>query len=427
VGTEADRKKTEAHNATYPDRHENAKILNANVTEWLLGTVKIPDDGVTRRPDTFSVYARYMRCLLAPNYTVFSNTASQNKWIEDHCKDPSSSHYVVSLESPHNEIHLSVGGFYQKGNYNASPIRGANGDMGDNQTAGFDPIFFFHHCFIDYIFSLWQRLHNRTKRGDLTIIKDYPGTFIENLGQPPNFPLGIHIDMSTPLYPFKNPSGRYYTSEDATDLNEFGIAYGIGSFNAIIPEVFDRARSPFDIISPQLSDPMILAGSNPNLNGVNPFSHIIRVRDISRNQYKGSFVIRLYARLHDGKEVEVGREPVLSRWNIDGCRNCQNHLKVTMYVPIDAPALELLKGPVGLTGQKAEINWVVKIQTHDKLYEFPNAGPDEDRAGEMIERPKVGYMRPKVDYMYSPSGSMDQTAPITPTLSKFPWRFCNIQ
>jgi len=289
----------------------------------------------------------------------------------------------------------------------------------------FDPIFFFHHSFIDYTFSVWQRLHNRMKRGDLTIIKDYPGTFLEKLGQTPNFPPGTHLDMTTPLYPFKNPSGRHYTSEDATDLDELGIAYGIGSLNSLIPKGFDPARSPFDIISPQLSDPMILAGSIPN--SVNPFSHIIRVRDISRTQYKGSFVIRLYARLHDGNEVEVGRKPILSRWNIQGCRNCQNHLKVNMYVPIDAPALELLKGPVGLTGQKAKINWVVKIQTHDNMHEFPNAGPDEDYAGEMVERPQANGMRPKVDYVFSPSESMVQTAAITPIWSKLPWRFCSIQ
>lgn len=195
------------HNAAFPNHAQNVAILNENVIEWLLGTVKIPDDSAgTPRPDTYSVRARILRCLLAPNYTVFSNTASQNQWIKDHGQEPSS-HYVVSLESPHNAIHLAVGGFYQRGVYNASPIRGANGDMGANETAGFDPIFFFHHCYVDYIFSVWQKLWNVTKRGDLTIIPKYPGTFLQ-YGQPPNFPPGTHINLGTPPLPFQKGQRR---------------------------------------------------------------------------------------------------------------------------------------------------------------------------------------------------------------------------
>jgi tyrosinase len=63
------------------------------------------------------------------------------------------------------------------------PFPDANGDMGDNETAGFDPIFFFHHCFIDYTFSVWQQIHGLTKRGDLTLIEKYPGTILK-VGQP---------------------------------------------------------------------------------------------------------------------------------------------------------------------------------------------------------------------------------------------------
>ena len=384
MGTEEDRKATEVHNSAFQDQAQNTQILNDNATEWLLGTVEIPDDPVgSKRPDTYSVRSRYLRCLLAPNYTVFSNLASQNQWIKDHGHDPSS-HYVVSLESPHNGIHLALGGFYQEGKYNASPIRGANGDMGDNETAGFDPIFFFHHCFIDYTFGIWQRLWNRTKRGDLTLIKDYAGTILE-AGQPPNFPPGTHIDMTTPLYPFKTPSGENYTSDDATDLNELGIAYGPGSLDPLIPVGVDPARShqsPFEIINPRVPNPMTLAGSDPN--GPNPFSLTKWVHNISRTQYEGSFVVRLYARGYDGKEVEVGREPILSRWNVKGCRNCQDHLDVDMYVPIDPATLGFLEGPADPTGRKAKIDWLVKVDAHDGLH-----GPEDRRNEPASEKPKV--------------------------------------
>ena len=388
VGTEADREETKVHNAAFQDPVKNTWILNENVTEWLLGTVKIPnDDSNTAQPDTYSIHSRYLRCLLAPNYTVFSNTVSQNQWIKDHGQDPSS-HYVVSLESPHNAIHLSVGGFYQEGHYNASPIRGANGDMGDNETAGFDPIFFFHHCYVDYTFGIWQRVHNLTKRGDLTIIPNYPGTILTE-GQPPNFPPDTHINMTTPLYPFKKPNGRdYYTSEDATNLTELGIAYSPGSLDPLV--AIDSARSeqtPFEIINPRVPDPTKLAGSNPN--GPNPISRIKWVHNISRIQYDGSFVIRLHARGHDGTDIEVGREAILSRWNVKGCRNCQSHLEVDLHVPLDEATLKRLEARAAPRGQKAEIQWVVKVHARDKVHEFPIPSSGEDRGGEPYEGPLV--------------------------------------
>ena len=114
---------------------------------------RIRRDPTTRQPDTYSVYSRYRLCLKAPNYTVFSNNSSATQWIKDHgSTDP---HYVVSLESPHNAIHLAVGGFYKAGVYKADPILGANGDMGDSETASFDPVFFLHHCFVDHVFWKW--------------------------------------------------------------------------------------------------------------------------------------------------------------------------------------------------------------------------------------------------------------------------------
>jgi tyrosinase len=244
----------------------------------------------------------------------------------------------------------------------------------------------------DYTFSVWQRLLGRMKRGDLTLIPGYPGTILTE-GQPPDFPPGTRLEMTKPLYPFKlpeKPPRMYYTSDDATDLNELGIAYGSGSLDVLIPvgvELAKSQKSPFDIINPQISDPRTLAGSN--LIAANPFSRTKWVHNISRTQYEGSFVVRLYARGHDGKEVEVGREPILSRWNVKGCGNCQNHLDVNLYVPIDAATLDLLEGPADRTGKKAEIDWLVKVQAHDGLHEFPTGAPGGERGGDPAERPKV--------------------------------------
>ena len=237
MGTPEDRRKTAEHNSAYTNQATNTDILNENVTQWLLGTVKIPKDPAypdVAVPDTYSVRAKFYTCLDAPNFTVFSNTASQAQWTKDTRESDSLIHPTIfSLESPHNAIHLALGGFYERGVYHASPIEGANGDIGDNNVAGFDPIFYFHHCYIDYVFSVWQKRKNLTTRGSLTVINStppYPGTFLKK-GQPPLHKKNDRLDMKTHLEPFKKSNGQYYTSDDVTDLRDLDVAYGAGSLD----------------------------------------------------------------------------------------------------------------------------------------------------------------------------------------------------
>lgn len=72
-----------------------------------------------------------------------------------------------------------------------------------------------------------------------------------------------------------------------------------------------------------------------------------------------------------------------------GCCNCQSHLEVDLYIPIDTETLKILEGPVGPTGKKAEIDWLVKIYAHDGLHDFPTETPGKDSDGEPVERPRV--------------------------------------
>eukprot|EP00026_Physarum_polycephalum_P011264 Phypoly_transcript_11471.p2 GENE.Phypoly_transcript_11471~~Phypoly_transcript_11471.p2 ORF type:complete len:143 (+),score=28.41 Phypoly_transcript_11471:58-429(+) len=79
---------------------------------------------------------------------------------------------VVSVESPHNMIHIAIGG-YDNEREHKSPIVGANGDMGENDVAGLDPIFFFHHCYCDYVFWQWQKAHDATSASSPLFNIDY--------------------------------------------------------------------------------------------------------------------------------------------------------------------------------------------------------------------------------------------------------------
>ncbi|KAM5362529.1 hypothetical protein ACJA88_013965 [Fusarium oxysporum] len=242
------------------------------------GTVQITPDGDpnTRIPDTYSVFSRFQICLEAPNYTVFSNKASMAQYIVEH---GGRLHYGVALEEPHNAIHLALGGFYQKGIYNADPILGASGDMGENETAAFDPIFYLHHAFIDYTFWQWQLRHDCTAAGSLTVEAGKDGTF--SMGDP-TFPKGTALDTNSPLDPFEKPGGGFYTSEDVTDIKKLEYSYGPGSL--------DVDNDPGRYTPP-----------------TEPIASIARVHNISRADYAGSFVIRTHVELPDGRKVEVGR------------------------------------------------------------------------------------------------------------------------
>lgn len=106
---------------------------------------------------------------------------------------------VVSLQ-----VHIGIGGW--------------GGHMAYNQVAGFDPIFFFHHCNVDRLFALWQTANPDTY---VTPGKSMQGTFTI----PPN----TEMDQNTPLTPFRKGDGSskysYYTSKDLRNIEELGYTY----------------------------------------------------------------------------------------------------------------------------------------------------------------------------------------------------------
>jgi len=97
----------------------------------------------------------------------------------------------MPLESPHDSIHLAVGGFDVPKQKDYSPIKGANGDMGENDTAPLDPIFYFHHCFVA------------------------PNSW---------------LTLESPHDPFMKTDGSAYTSRDCMNIEtQLGYTYGPGS------------------------------------------------------------------------------------------------------------------------------------------------------------------------------------------------------
>jgi tyrosinase len=349
----------ESHNANYPDPKANFDTLNTNVKNWLGDQVHL--DGTP--PKWTGVREKYSVCLKVPHYTVFSNTTSAahynetyfdvNGWKPPKAGDPKASRAYVPIESPHNSIHLACGGFDFPGNPNQSPIRGANGDMGENDTASFDPIFYFHHCFIDYTFWKWQQLHKQTEK---LIIEDqflrYPGTnSVDNQGPTPGVPGGTWLTLDTPLEPFttriSDPKDTtFLTSHDVTNIEALGYTYAPGSL--------DSSPSKHSLSS---DSPSFLSAPAP----------VIRVSGANRAASKGSFLMTVWADTSpDGKgekDTLIGFEPVLSRWHVAGCANCQTHLNVKTF--INAHALKDV-GVGGGEGGGVSLSDRVEVRVHTR-------------------------------------------------------------
>ncbi len=328
VGTDADREATEKHNAQYPDYKKNVELLNRNVMTWLRG-----QPIVKGKPIGGHVAAKYASCLDAPNYTVFSNTTSAAQWNDDRAGEGTA--VIVPLESPHNSIHLAVGG-YDAPDFDASPIEGANGDMGENDTAGLDPIFFFHHCFVDRVFWLWQKRHGFTDH--LEIIPEYPGTnSVDSQGPTPGTVPNSWLTLESPLDPFKKVEGgqeRPYTSLDCINIEkQLGFTYSPGS----------------------LEDAPTLAARSADGS-----TKLVHVSGINRARIRGSFLVSVFGEI-DGQRVHLGTEAVLSRWSVKYCANCQTHLEVKAFVPLHAFRDEQLESA----------KYDVEIRTRDGLLGQP--------------------------------------------------------
>ncbi|NIE75695.1 tyrosinase family protein [Pantoea sp. Ap-967] len=336
VGTEADRIATKLHNSRFPNHVQNVKYLNDNISTWLSGKIKI---GGKWRGEVFS---RFESCLDAPTYTLFSNTTST---AASNASAPAGTHYV-SLEEPHNFMHLAVGGFDYPGQGDSSAIPGANGDMGENETAGLDPIFFFHHCFIDYVFWTWQRRQGATDEFSIDA-KDPGASYYKPDGvQPPAGAAGLDpnaiLGLQTTLDPFVKADGKPFTTADCINIEkQLGYVYGKGSLDAY---------------AQRTKQALFMAGA------VQPEGKTLRVSRINRGKIRGSFLISAYATV-DGKREYLGTRPILSRWHVEGCMNCQTHLEATATFKLPLNANNTAIDESGIE---------VEVQTRDTVLKRPS-------------------------------------------------------
>lgn len=329
VGNEAAQLQTKAHNSQWPTTAEGNVELNKNVVNWLnLDVVAIQPDGVNNNT-TFpaGIFQAYKDCLNAPNYTVFSNTTSSQAYND---LLPSGATPVVPLEQPHNDMHLAVGGAditnVPGQNFDASPIVGANGDMGENDTAGLDPIFFFHHCNVDRMFWVWQKKTGNTDK--LEIIPEYPGTnSVDSQGPTPGVAGNTWLGMESPLMPFTDSNGIPYQSNDVVNIEkQLNYSYTIGSL--------DQENWP----QTGTNEVNFLKATETNSNKT------LVTSMANKAAVSGSFIIAAYATVKGEKHL-VGVKSVLSRHAIQGCANCQTHLGVKAHFSLNHLAPSIVSNP----------------------------------------------------------------------------------
>jgi tyrosinase len=202
--------------------------------------------------------------------------------------------------------------------------------MGENDTASFDPIFFFHHCFVDYVFWLWQKRHDAVDQ--LDIIEHYPGTnSIDSQGPTPGIGPNSWLTLDSPLDPFRKLDGSPYTSRDCVNIErQLDYTYGPGSLDDPVP--------PNPAPAPEAE----------------PAARHVWVSGINRGAIRGSFLISAFATIN-GEEHHIGTEAVLSRWQVEGCANCQTHLQASAAIPVRGLAI--------VTTESADIS--VNVLTHD--------------------------------------------------------------
>ena len=128
------------------------------------------------------------------------------------------------------------------------------------------------------------------------------------------------LTLESPLNPFKKKERgkeRAYKSLDCVNIEkQLGYTYGPGS----------------------LEEQPVLAALESGHS-----MKVIRVSGLNRAPIRGSFMVSAYVNI-EGKKYHVGTESVLSRWNVQGCANCQTHLEVKAFFGLHGFRAESIDG-----------------------------------------------------------------------------------
>ncbi|EJD38205.1 Di-copper centre-containing protein [Auricularia subglabra TFB-10046 SS5] len=255
--------------------------------------------------------------------------------------DPSkggSTEVSKSLEAAHNSIHVIVGGV---------------GHMGQNDYAGFDPIFWLHHANVDRIFALWEYCYkdywvgagyNDKETGCFKYFTQPRGSFYQLEH--------TRLDQVTDMLPFRKARDAYWTPMDARSLEAgrpdvfpkhytYPVVEGVDVSKTVsdrervkyrsimqkhfgLRETVDKSKNktrshPSPLFSNPITDILIPGG----ISAVQNYRHFIVSVMLNEHAYNDSYSFELsYQPSPDESRVE-SHVVVLSRPKNTGCAACQ--------------------------------------------------------------------------------------------------------
>jgi len=91
--------------------------------------------------------------------SVQINPASLKRGVEAALMEETFEGFSQALADPHNELHVSVGC-----------------DMSVVETAAYDPVFYLHHAYVDYVFAYWQELQRLRGHNEVPTVREHTDT-----------------------------------------------------------------------------------------------------------------------------------------------------------------------------------------------------------------------------------------------------------
>lgn len=190
------------------DFPSSAGLVYPPFTTWKR-TYRYPNsnnaDAASNTQSLINAFANTRQSLQDQVYSLFSTCKDFLHFSNDDAGS-SSTQCSNSLEGIHNTVHTLCGGG------GSSSVSG--GHMTYLPEAAFDPIFFLHHCNVDRIFAMWQRL-NPNSYGASQVAPHNTWTIAEGSTQ----------NAGSPLTPFLKTSAAYWTTNEVKDWTVFKYTY----------------------------------------------------------------------------------------------------------------------------------------------------------------------------------------------------------
>ncbi|KAE9396998.1 Di-copper centre-containing protein [Gymnopus androsaceus JB14] len=177
--------------AYFKDWTRTYRYAQSTLTPDGNGTAQLNEKELIKYDAMSQIYSLLMKEALLPWYE-FSNHTTESLRKRDY-------YNVCSLEGIHDLMHDTIGG---------------NGHMSDHNYAGFDPIFFLHHCNVDRLLALWEYVYPKcytVGKGYTHGGKTYPFTQARGTY---NLVYNSQLIGKTPLAPFRNSKEQYWTSDE---------------------------------------------------------------------------------------------------------------------------------------------------------------------------------------------------------------------